>query len=126
MSEYEMFALAGYNTEELISFLRMKKNLKLDEDDLKIIHKEKIIGSDIFNLTQEELTGWGMAGGPTRRLLEFFRETKEKTSRPFSSSNVSSETLVSNNEYVFSDTLVSEHLQKFLSEKSVSINQYED
>ncbi|CAB4464522.1 unnamed protein product [Rhizophagus irregularis] len=76
-----------------------------------------------------------MAGGPAKRLLNFASEIKEKTSRAFSLSNTSSETLASNNKYVFSETLksvnkylfsekpVSEHMH---SEKLVSINQYED
>ncbi|CAB4412358.1 unnamed protein product [Rhizophagus irregularis] len=76
-----------------------------------------------------------MAGGSALRLLDFISEIKEKTKRSFSLSNTSSETLASNNKYIFSETLesnneyifseapVSKHVH---SEKLVSINQYED
>ncbi|CAB4412360.1 unnamed protein product [Rhizophagus irregularis] len=85
----------------------MEKDLKLDKDDYEIIHKEKIAGCNLFNLTNKKLRDWGMAGGPARRLLNFTSEIKEKTSRAFSLTNMSSEILASNNEYIFSETLES-------------------
>ncbi|RGB22775.1 hypothetical protein C1646_775566 [Rhizophagus diaphanus] len=41
-----------FNTEELIEYLG-RKDLKLDEDDIKILHKEKIAGLDFLNTTKE-------------------------------------------------------------------------
>jgi hypothetical protein len=79
-----------YKTKELINYLCMEKDLKLDKDDYKIIHKEKIAGCNLFNLTNKELRDWGMAGGPARRLLNFTSEIKEKMSRAFSLTNMSS------------------------------------
>ena len=53
-----LFALADdvkkYNTDELISFLRVQ-GLGLDEDDEEIIRKEKIKGSNFLDLTLEDL-----------------------------------------------------------------------
>ena len=34
-----------FDTEELIDYLK-RKDLKLDEDDIKIFHKEKVAGRD--------------------------------------------------------------------------------
>ncbi|RIA94564.1 hypothetical protein C1645_817841 [Glomus cerebriforme] len=42
-----------FNTKELIDYLG-RKDLKLDEDDIKILCKEKIAGLDFFNTTKEE------------------------------------------------------------------------
>ncbi|GBC04517.1 hypothetical protein RclHR1_05700012 [Rhizophagus clarus] len=124
---YEWFItldeIKNYNTEELINFLHTEENLKLDNDDFEIIRKEKFIGRDLFGLSQEEFDHCGMAYGPAKRLLGFFKEIEEKKSR--SRSFLSSETLTSNDKYIFSET-VSEHLQKFLSEKLASINQCDD
>ena len=40
--------------EELINYLR-RKNLKLDKDNIKILHKKKIASSDFLKLTKEKL-----------------------------------------------------------------------
>ena len=42
-----------FNTDELIDYLG-RKDLKLDEDDIKILRKEKIAGLDFLNTTKEE------------------------------------------------------------------------
>ena len=42
-----------FNTEELINYLE-RKDLKLDKDDIKILHKEKIADLDFLNITKEE------------------------------------------------------------------------
>ena len=42
-----------FNTEELIEYLG-RKDLKLDEDEIKILCKEKIAGPDFLNTTKEE------------------------------------------------------------------------
>jgi len=43
-----------FSTEKLIEYLK-KKNLKLDEDDIKIFCKEKVAGHDFLKLTEEKL-----------------------------------------------------------------------
>ncbi|RGB22813.1 hypothetical protein C1646_775490, partial [Rhizophagus diaphanus] len=42
-----------FNTEELIKYLG-RKDLKLDENDIKILRKEKIAGLDFLNTTKED------------------------------------------------------------------------
>ena len=55
--------------EELIEYLG-RKNLKLDKDDIKILRKEKIAGSDFLKLTKKDFRSIGFALGPAR-LTEF-------------------------------------------------------
>lgn len=50
----------------------------LDEDDEKILRKEKIIGRDFLDLTREELEQNVMKLRPTKRLVKFAKECKEK------------------------------------------------
>jgi hypothetical protein len=66
-----------YDTAELISFLR-GRDLVLDEDNEKILRKEKIIGRDFLDLTREELEQNVMKLRPTKRLVKFAKECKEK------------------------------------------------
>src|SRR6266511_223339 len=61
-----------FNTEELIEYLG-RKNLKLDKDDIKILCKEKIAGSDFLKLTKEDFRSIGFALGLTTRLTEFIK-----------------------------------------------------
>src|SRR3954468_7967642 len=73
-----------YDTAKLIEYLQ-GQDLGLDEDDEKILRKEKINGQDFFDLTQEELERHGMKLGPAKRLVKFAKESKEKKKRSFSS-----------------------------------------
>src|SRR6266498_2625872 len=66
-----------FNTEELIEYLG-RKNLKLDEDDIKILRKEKIAGRSFFKLTEEKLERYGMKGGPATVLVEFIESLSQK------------------------------------------------
>ena len=59
-----------FNTDELINYLR-RKDLKLNEDEIKILRKEKIAGSDFLNTTKEEFQSYGMKADPAKRLAEF-------------------------------------------------------
>ena len=45
--------IKDFNTEELIDYLG-RKNLKLDKDDIKILHKEKISDLAFLETTKEE------------------------------------------------------------------------
>ena len=66
-----------FNTEELIEYLG-RKDLKLDEDDIKILRKEKIAGLDFLNTTKEEFRSYGMKAGPAKRLAEFIKGLSQK------------------------------------------------
>src|SRR5436305_6572257 len=66
-----------FNTEELIDYLG-RKNLKLDKDDIKILRKEKIAGSDFLELTEEKFRSIGFALGPATRLTKFIEGLSKK------------------------------------------------
>ncbi len=66
-----------FNTEELIDYLE-RKDLKLDEDDIKIFRKEKVAGRDFLKLTEEKLERYGMKGGPATRLVDFIEGLSQK------------------------------------------------
>jgi hypothetical protein len=66
-----------FNTEELIDYLG-RKDLKLDEDDIKILRKEKIAGPDFLNTTKEEFRSYGIKAGPAKRLAEFIESLSQK------------------------------------------------
>jgi len=65
-----------YGTEELIKYLR-KKNLKLDDEDLAILRKEKITGLDFLEATKETFQNYGLKGGPATRLANFITDLKK-------------------------------------------------
>ena len=66
-----------FNTEELIKYLG-RKDLKLDEDDIKIFRKEKVAGRDFLKLTKEKLERYGMKGGSATRLVDFIEGLSQK------------------------------------------------
>ena len=43
-----------YDTAKLIEFLRGQEDLGLDDDDLEIIRKRKIMGRDFLKMTEEK------------------------------------------------------------------------
>jgi len=67
-----------YDTGALIEFLLKEENLRLDEEDLKIIRKEKIARRDFLTSTKEEFVGYGLKGGPAKRLSDYAKECKEQ------------------------------------------------
>ncbi|GES93752.1 hypothetical protein GLOIN_2v1695250 [Rhizophagus clarus] len=73
-----------YKTEPLIEYLRKEEDLGLDDDDLEIFRKQKIMGRDFLKTTKEEFLSYGMPGGPAKRLADFAKECKEKKLRVFS------------------------------------------
>src|SRR4051794_2367267 len=74
-----------YKTEALIEFLQKEEDLGLDDDDLGIIRKQKIMGRDFLKTSKEEFEHYGMLGGPAKRLADFAKECKEKKLKAFSS-----------------------------------------
>ncbi|CAG8516720.1 385_t:CDS:2 [Dentiscutata erythropus] len=75
----------NYKTKELIDFLHKEKDLVLDDDDLKIIKKEKITGYAFLKTTKEELQSYGMSGGPASDLADFVKELGKCKLKAFSS-----------------------------------------
>ncbi len=69
--------IKDFDTEELIDYLE-RKDLKLDEDDIKILRKEKISDCFFLKLTEEKLERYSMKGGPTTILIEFIKSLSQK------------------------------------------------
>ncbi|PKY40741.1 hypothetical protein RhiirA4_539063 [Rhizophagus irregularis] len=65
--------------------VRAEEDLGLDDDDLEIIRKRKIMGRDFLKLTEEKFMQDGLERGPATRLADFAKECKEKKLRSFSS-----------------------------------------
>src|SRR6266498_639511 len=72
-----MDKIKKYDMAKLIEYLQ-GQDLGLDEDDEKIIRKQKIKGRAFLDLIQEELERWKMAGGPAKILAKFAKECKKK------------------------------------------------
>ncbi|CAG8647890.1 6703_t:CDS:2, partial [Funneliformis caledonium] len=61
------------------------QNLKLDDDDLEILHKEKITGLFFLGLNEEKFHSVGFALGTATLLAKEIQTFKEKPKRVFSS-----------------------------------------
>src|SRR4051812_20768392 len=66
-----------FNTEELIEYLG-RKNLKLDEDNIKILRKEKISGLAFLDTTKEEFRSYGLKTGLATTLAKFIESLGQK------------------------------------------------
>ncbi len=66
-----------FNTEELIDYLG-RKDLKLDEDDIKILRKEKISGLAFLDTTKEDFWSYGLKAGPATTLAKFIEGLSQK------------------------------------------------
>src|SRR5581483_9329244 len=71
--------------KELIDFLRKEEDLVLDDDDLKIIEKEKITGRAFLKITEEKLRSIGLGLGPASDLADFAKELGKRKLKSFSS-----------------------------------------
>src|SRR6266540_307668 len=74
-----------YKTDALIEFLQKEENLELEEEDLEIIHKQRVNSRDFLKLTEEKLFchPYNLPGGPASRLADFVKKCKEKKLRSF-------------------------------------------
>ncbi|POG65015.1 hypothetical protein GLOIN_2v1483414 [Rhizophagus irregularis DAOM 181602=DAOM 197198] len=72
-----------FNTEELIDYLG-RKNLKLNKDDIKILHKEKISGLAFLELTEEKFRSIGLALESATTLAKFIEGFGQKIRNYFS------------------------------------------
>ena len=66
-----------FNTDELIDYLG-RKDLKLDEDDIKILRKEKISGLAFLDTTKEKFRSYGLKVGPATTLAKFIEGLSQK------------------------------------------------
>ena len=71
--------------KELIDFLHKEEDLVLDDNDLKIIEKEKITGYIFFKTTKKEFWSYEMAGEPTSNLANFIKKLGKCKLKLFSS-----------------------------------------
>ena len=67
----------NWDTETLINFLR-DLNINLDEDDFKILRKEKIDGQIFPDMTEKKFMKDGMKRGPAMKLEKQAKILKEK------------------------------------------------
>src|SRR5215813_4558319 len=68
----------NWDTETLIVFLR-DMNLNLDEDDLKILCKQKIDGQIFSDMTEKKFMKDGMKRGPAMKLEKQAKIFREKS-----------------------------------------------
>src|ERR1043165_9231449 len=85
-AEHDSYLVENWDTETLIDFLK-EQNLKLDDDDLGILRKQKVDGQAFLELTKEELLAspYNFPGGPAIKLAKEIKALKEKPKRAFSS-----------------------------------------
>ena len=69
--------IKDFNTEEFIDYLK-RKDLKLNENNIKIFHKEKVAGRNFLKLTEEKLECYRMKGRPVTRLVDFIEGFSQK------------------------------------------------
>src|SRR3954451_16652941 len=83
-AEHDSYLVENWDTETLIVHLK-EQNLKLNDDDFKILRNEKITGSSFLKLTEDKLEYCGFKIGPVTLLAEEIKALKEKPKRVFSS-----------------------------------------
>ena len=69
----------NWKRNDIIDFLKDDKdpfNLDLDADDIEIIQKRKISGTDFLDLTAEKLGNYGMESGPASRIGKLIKRIK--------------------------------------------------
>ncbi|GBB89935.1 hypothetical protein RclHR1_01680006 [Rhizophagus clarus] len=84
-AEHDSYSVENWDTETLIDFLK-EQNLKLDDDDLGILRKQKVDGQAFLELTEEKLlvSPYNFPGGPAIKLAKEIKALKEKPKRAFS------------------------------------------
>src|SRR5215831_6321429 len=76
-SNHSMLA-KNWDTETLINFLR-DLNINLDEDNFKILRKEKIDGQIFLDMTEKKFMKDGMKRGPAMKLEKQAKIFREKS-----------------------------------------------
>lgn len=64
--------IKDFNTEKFINYL-VRKNLKLNKDDIKIFCKEKIASSNFLKLIKEDFCNISFTLRLTTRFTEFIK-----------------------------------------------------
>lgn len=82
-TKIDSLPIENWDTDTLIVFLR-RQNLNFDDDDFKILRKEKITGFDFTNMAKEEFERCGLKIGPSRRLVEIAEAFKSRSKCSFS------------------------------------------
>ncbi|GES95209.1 hypothetical protein GLOIN_2v1502041 [Rhizophagus clarus] len=82
-AEHNSYLIENWNTEILINFLK-EQNLKLDNDDFKILCKEKITGFLFLDLTEEKFCSVSFALRPVTLFAKEVQTLKEKLKCMFS------------------------------------------
>ena len=72
------FLVENWDTETLINFLR-DLNINLDEDDFKILRKQKIDGQTFSDMTERKFMKDGIKRGPAMKLEKQAKILKEGT-----------------------------------------------
>ena len=73
-----------WDTETLVVFLK-EQDLKLDDEDFSILHKEKITGQNFLEMSKEDFKECGFALGPAMSLAKEVKALKDNTKRAYSS-----------------------------------------
>src|SRR6266498_3500053 len=82
-TEHDSYLVENWDTETLINFLK-EQNLKLDDNNLKILRKEKIDGPSFLDMTEEKFMKAGLKIRLTMKLAKEVQTLKEKLKRAFS------------------------------------------
>ncbi len=77
---------SSWNIESLLEYLR-NLNLNLDEEDLNILHNQKIDGHVFLNMTEEKFVADGMKRGPAMKLAEQVQLIKDQLTIPLGKSS---------------------------------------
>src|SRR2546421_11898645 len=79
-AEHDSYLVENWDTETLINFLK-EQNLKLADDDLGILRKEKIDGPSFLDMTEEKIMQAGLKMGPAMKRAKAANTLKAKQKR---------------------------------------------
>ncbi|GES82894.1 hypothetical protein GLOIN_2v1587390 [Rhizophagus clarus] len=82
VTEYDSYLVKNWDIETLINFLK-EQNLKLDDDDLGILRKQKIDGQVFLDMSKDDFMQAGLEMGPAMKLAKEIQTLKEKPKRVF-------------------------------------------
>ena len=93
-AEHDSYLVENWDTETLIDYLK-EQNLKLDDDDLGILRKQKVDSQAFLELTEEKLLAlpYNFSGRPAIKLAKEIKTLKEKPKCAFFSYRSLSEVL---------------------------------
>ena len=69
----------GYNTDQLIDYLRGTKNLNLTDVEFKVFRAQRVDGCAFVNLTESWLDKWEILGGPTIKLMRLINKLNSQS-----------------------------------------------